>query len=337
MGGDAHRPVEYGWTVSGARILVSGMGAELGSRLTVLLESQPWAGEIVGFDIDPPRRRLRRAEFHRIDPRDRRRVVQLVREVDPHLIAHLAVYEPNARAGPAGAAQRSEAGAIGVLGAAAECPSVQAIVVRSGIEVYGRKRGAATRPDEGVAPEPTSAFGRTMLHVEAIAEQAGRAAGVPVALLRFAPVVGPHVPSPLGRYLRLPVVPVSLLADPAFSLLHIEDAARSVVAALQVHWNGPVNVVAPGAVTAVQAARLGGRLPLPLVGPEWPLARMAAAAAGAPLPDHVLELVHRGRTAAGGLAAHALGFVPASTTPEVVKHLYEWASVTHLRPQREVA
>ena len=86
---------------------MSGMGGELGTRVAALLEELPWVGDIVGVDIDPPRGRLRRATFHRIDPRDRRRTVELITRVDPHVVLHLGVYEPNARARPAGAAQRT--------------------------------------------------------------------------------------------------------------------------------------------------------------------------------------------------------------------------------------
>lgn len=319
------------------RVLISGMGGELGSRVAVLLEAQAWVGAIEGIDIDPPRRRLRKAHFHRVEPRDRRRTVELVKAFDPQIVLHLGVYEPHARANPRSAVERSGASAVNVLGAAAECPSLQAIVVRSGIEVYGRRRGAATRPDEQVPADPTSSFGRLLRAMELTAIEAAAAVGVPATLLRLAPVVGPHVPSPLGRFLRLPVVPVSLLADPAFSLLHVEDAARAILAAARAGWDGPVNVVAPGAVTASQAVRIGGRMPLPLVGPEWSMARLYAAAVGAPVPDHVLELVHRGRTADGSLARHAIAFEPVSTTPDVVKGLFKWATVTHLQPTKAVA
>ena len=61
------------------RVLVTGMGGELGTRVAQLLEQRPWADEIVGVDFVPPRRRLRRAEFRRIDPRDRDRLARVRR------------------------------------------------------------------------------------------------------------------------------------------------------------------------------------------------------------------------------------------------------------------
>ena len=43
------------------RILVSGMGGELGTRVTNLLEELGSVEAVVGFDLDPPRRRIPRA------------------------------------------------------------------------------------------------------------------------------------------------------------------------------------------------------------------------------------------------------------------------------------
>ena len=83
----------------GQRVLVSGMGGELGSLVASLLESEPWVGSILGIDVDPPRRRLRRSEFHLIEPSDRERIVDVVTRFDPHVLIHLAVWEPDARAG----------------------------------------------------------------------------------------------------------------------------------------------------------------------------------------------------------------------------------------------
>ena len=47
------------------RVLITGMGGELGTRVAQLIEQRSWAGEVVGVDFVPPRRRLRRAVFHR--------------------------------------------------------------------------------------------------------------------------------------------------------------------------------------------------------------------------------------------------------------------------------
>ena len=77
------------------------MGGGIGTRVTNLLEADERIDDILGVDIDPPRRRLYRAEFRRVDPRDRRKLVKIVRDFEPTAVVHLGVYEPNARCGPA--------------------------------------------------------------------------------------------------------------------------------------------------------------------------------------------------------------------------------------------
>ena len=315
------------------RILITGMGGELGTRVAQVLEAKRTVDEIVGTDFDPPRRRIRRVDFHRVDPRSEERLADLVREVDPTVLVHLGVYEPDARSSPAAASDMTAACTRAVLRAAGRSGSLERIVVRSGVEVYGRRRGSPLRPDESVAPDPTSPFGRSLLEVEDLAVNAGRRAGVPVTLLRFAPIVGPHFPSPLGRFLRLPVVTVGLLSDAPFSLVHQEDAASAIVAATRRDIDAAVNVAGAGAVTPRQAARMGGRAIVSTFGPGWIGARWLSDLVGAPLPGHVVELLLRGRTADGSSAAAALGVRPGFATPEVVKDLYEWASVTALRDE----
>lgn len=315
------------------RVFVTGMGGELGTRVAVLLEADPSIEAVAGVGITPPRRRLHRTDFHRVDPRNRARMLDLVRDFAPQVVVHLGVYEPDAQSTPPAALERTAAGTIVALGAAVEAGSLERIVMRSGIEIYGRRRGSPIRPDEDAPTEPSSPFGWSLHHAERIARAAAAEAEVPLTALRFAPLVGPHVPSPLGRLLRLPAAPYSPLSDLPFSLLHQEDAARAVVAAAtnqKAPHDGPVNVVGAGAVTPFQALRLGGRIPLPIVGPGWRFARVAAELAGAPVPDHVAELLTRGRTADGSACASLIGTAPEVSTPETVKHLFEWASVAYL-------
>ena len=316
--------------VRGQRLLVSGMGGELGSLVASLLEAEPWVGQLVGIDVDPPRRRLRRAEFHRIEPSDRERIVDVVTAFDPHVLIHLAVWEPDARAGTAHARQFTADATTAMVGAAAECPSLEAIIVRSGIEIYGRRSNSLTRPDETVAVHPTTEYGRMVQQVEEAAVAAAARVGVAAGALRLAPVLGPHVPSPLGRLLRQPMVPFSVLADPPFTVVEDADAARAFVAAAQRRLDRPVNVVAPGAVTGLQAVLRGRRIPLPMVGPEWAITRRLSHLFGAPIPDHVLEVMHRGRLADGALALEVLGVAPATSTPDVIDRLYAWPSVVRV-------
>lgn len=319
------------------RVLVTGMGGELGTRVTQLLEERSEVSEIHGVDFVPPRRRLRRAEFHRIDPRDREKLVAFVGEFAPDAVAHFGVYEPHSRMSPRDAKERTEACTVGAIGAAARTGKLERVAVRSGLEVYGRTRGLPAVPDEHSFLAPGSAYGRSCLEVEALCRGLGRRDGFAVATLRMASVVGSHVPSPLGRLLRLPLVPVPAFADPAFSLLHQEDAARAMVEALCAGYDGPLNVVGPGAATPWQAVRLGGRVPVPVFGPGWGAATRMAELAGAPVPEHVVELMQRGRTADGSRIAKVLGLDDFRSTQDVCIELYEWATVTPLHRIEAVA
>ena len=312
------------------RVLITGMGGELGSRVAQLLEDDPSFEDIAGLDFVPPRRRLRRSRFRRFDLSQIDAVSDFVAEVDPHLVIHLGVYEPHARSSPAGAVERTTNTTVAVLGAAARTGNLGHVVVRSGIEVYGRRRGSPSVPDEFVPPDPTSRFGRICLEVEQAAAGLGRRLQIPVTTLRLAPIVGSHLPSPLGRLLRLPVVPVSAIADPPFCMLHGEDAARAFALVARGDRGGILNLVAPGAATPWQAVRLGGRLPFPVVGPGWRAARRTAEFVGAPIPAHVIELLRRGRAADGVRAHHILGLHDLRDAQTILAELFEWASVTAL-------
>lgn len=317
------------------RVLVTGMGGELGTRVAQLLEARSDVAEVVGFDFVPPRRRLYRAQFRRIDPRDRARVVEFVSDFAPTVVAHFGVYEPASRMSPSSAAERTELCTIAALSAAARAGQLGYVVVRSGLEVYGPPRHQASVPDESVPPAPASPYGHSLLQVEALAAGLGRRHDIPVGALRYAPVVGSHVPSPLGRLLRLPTVPVPAFADRPFSLLHPDDAAEAMVAAVVRRVDGPLNVVGPGAATPWQAARLGGRVPVPVPPPAWGWASRFAEVAGAAIAPHVVELMRHGRTGLGARAVEALGLTDLHTSQQVLKELYEWARVVPLTPGQQ--
>ncbi len=310
------------------------MGSELGSLVATMLEAEPWVGSLEGVDVDPPRRRLRTAVFHRIEAHHRSQVVDVVTRFNPHVLIHIAVWEPDARVDTAHAQIFTQEAATSFLGAAAECPALEHIVLRSGASIYGRARGSLSRPDESAPVNPTTEFGRMAAQLEAAAADVSARTGVSIGAVRLAPVLGPHVPSPLGRLLRLPAVPFSALADPPFAVVRDSDAARALVAAARVGLAEPVNVVGPGAITAWQAILRGRRLPIPLFGPEWAIARRLSHLLGAPVPDHVVELLHRGRLVDGDRAKELLGVAPQHCTSEVIDRLFEWPSVIRVAPAR---
>ena len=230
------------------------MGGDLGSRVAALLEDQPWVGQLVGLDIDPPRRRMRRAEFHLVAPTDHDRVVETITSFNPHVVVHISVWEPHSRANPSTARQLTDDAATSILGAAAECTALESVIVRSGTEIYGRAHGAPTRPDESADVDPTSDYGRMLAGIERTAAAIGRRVGVTVGAIRMGTVLGPHVPSPLGRVLRMPAVPFSVLADPPFAVVEDVEVARAFVAAAERRLAEPVNVVANGAITALASS-----------------------------------------------------------------------------------
>ena len=252
------------------------------------------------------------------------------------MLIHIGVWEPDARTDPTDAISLTDRAATSMLGAAAECPSLEHVVVRSGIEIYGRGRGSLTRPDEFAPVAPTSEWGRTVADIEHTASNVADRIGVTTGAVRLGPVIGPHVPSPLGRLLRLPAVPFAAWSDPPFTVIRQIDAARALVAAAKRGLAEPVNVVAANAITVLQAAQRGRRMPLPLLAPQWALARRIGFLAGAPIPDHVEETLRRGRLADNRRMQELLGIVPEQTTPEVIDDLYSWPSVIR-RPAKKQA
>jgi len=128
-----------------------------------------------------------------------------------------------------------------------------------------------------------------------------------------------------------------VLADPPFAVVEDIEVARAFVEAARRGLAEPVNVVANGAITALQAARRGRRVPIPLIGPEWRIAKIVSGLFGAPIPDHVLEVLHRGRLADNSRMEELVGFRPKATTTEVIGRLYEWPTVVRIPPRQAVA
>jgi UDP-glucose 4-epimerase len=264
-------------------------------------------------------------------------VSQIILDFDPHVIVHLGVWEPNARLSPDEAERTTSDVGRAVFDAAHQAPSLEAVVVRSGLEVYGTRSHAPLTPTDTTTPAPASRFGRMLQFLERQAADLRAARGVAVANLRLASVLGAHVPSPLGRLLRLPAVPFLLPSDPPFTVIEDHDAALAFRLAASHRFDGAINVAADDTTTARRAALQGRRIPVPVVGPGWWVTEKIANLAGAPVPDHVIEMLRHGRLAHASDNAHLIRFAPRHSTREVIERLYEWPSVVRVPAAVQVA
>jgi UDP-glucose 4-epimerase len=262
---------------------------------------------------------------------------ELVAGFDPHVILHVGVWEPHARLATGAAQACTESVARAVFDAAHAANSLETVVVRSGTEIYGSHSYSPHIAVESTPIEPTTVYGRMCATIETQATDLRIAKGVNVCTLRLAPVLGAHVPSPLGRLLRMPVVPYHGLYNPAFSVVEDHDAATAFMLGADRDADGTANIVANGAISMLRALTMGRRVPAPAFGPGWWLARNMSNAAGAPIPDHVSELLEKGRQAASNEAAHLLRFAPAHTTTQVIDRLYTWPTVERIPAKVQVA
>ena len=313
--------------MSQQRLLVIGVGSELGSLAAALLEQDARFSEILGIDVHPPRRRLRRTTFVRIEHDESHSFVRHVVAHRPDVIVHLGVWEPHARLGTNDARKATGNYARALCDALTQLDGLSRLIVRSGLEVYGAPLQAPA--DEATPVAPTSTYGHMLTELEAMVNDAAPRAAT-VTTLRFAPVIGAHVPSPLGRLLRLPVIPIDPFSKATFQVVADDDAARAVVHAASHGIHGVVNVAAHDPTTVGAVARQGRRMVAPVVAHTWRVTASLTTLAGAPLPDHVVELIRHGRTAVSNI--RDIGYLPAHSTHDVIKRLYSWPSIVRIAP-----
>ncbi len=302
------------------RVLVAGMGSAIGTSVTRVLERNDNIEAIAGFDLEPPRRWMRRADFQFARPDDTDRVERIVAEFKPTVVVHAWVFEPRARSSPGQARARTVAGTETLLRAISKIDTVEHIAVRSGVSVYGSGSATPQRPNVATLPRPTSTFGDMLARVEERCFEVATKLGATVSAVRLAPIMASHLPNPLGRYLRLRIVPVPITAR-RFGVVHLVDGAAAIAAAATNRYDGVLNVMASGPVTPLQAITVGRRIPLPMLPVLFRLGRSLAEIPGTPLPEHIVELLSRGGIVESSDLS-GLGVTMTRTTTEALEDLY---------------
>jgi UDP-glucose 4-epimerase len=87
---------------------------------------------------------------------------------------------------------------------------------------------------------------------------------VEVAVLRFAPILGPTVSNMYTRFLSRPIAPVMMGHDPLMQFVHEQDASFALQRAVESHATGAFNIVGKGVLPYTTVLAMLGRVPLPM-------------------------------------------------------------------------
>lgn len=301
--------------------LITGVSRTLGSQLAAALESVPSIERIIGVDSvppDPPLDATRRTEFVRADIASAR-IEEIINAEKVDTVAHLGLIATPGEAG--GRAAMKDGNVIGAMRLFAACQrslTVGRLIVRSSAAVYG---SSPTDPsmfteDVDITSASRSGYAKDVVEVEGyLRGLARRRPEIAVTVLRFAHVLGPHVDSPLARYLRLPVVPTPAGYDPRLQFVHTEDATNVLVRTVLEHHPGTFNVAGRGVMWLSQALRRAGRPAVPMDPLTLRLLGGVARRTGLiSFTADQLELLRHGRAIDASRLSAELGASPAYTT-----------------------
>jgi UDP-glucose 4-epimerase len=313
--------------VAGRRVLITGVGSQVGSLLARRLESDPDVEHVAGLDTRRPKLALERTEFIEADIRD----PEIARRIPPTgadtLVHEQIVRQP----GPAMSSRAMhDVNVIGTLQLLAACertPTLRTIVVRGSAGIYGAEPHAPQFFDEEMArlfPLRTR-FQRDVAEIENYFDTyARRHTGVSCTMLRYQPAIGAGLRTQVTRYLAQPVCPTFMGFDPRIQLVDIDDALDALVAAVRNPVRGPVNVGCPGTIGLARMIRLAGKRALPIPSPLYGAVTSTGRRLGLDTQSDDFErLLHYGRGVDTSRLTEEVGYTPRRSTVEAVE---AWAA-----------
>lgn len=254
-------------------VLVTGASRFLGGSLVSQFAADDAVQRVIAIDDHEPLGRRgaewkeRGVQFLPVDITDPViRDIVVDNEVDT--VVHPAVRARPASCGGRGAMKDYNViGSMQLFAACHKAPSVRRVVVRSSSAVYGSspKDPAKFTEEMSALHPPRSAFARDLIDVEAAARGlARRRLDATVAILRFAPIVGPRLARRGVQYLGSHVTPIIAGRDPRVQLVHEQDTLSALTHAAATPVGGTFNIAGDGILSMSQAIRRSGRVELPL-------------------------------------------------------------------------
>jgi UDP-glucose 4-epimerase len=253
------------------RVLVTGAANRLGTVLAKELLADPSTELVVALDTRTPEIP---ADDRCIHVEADLRAPELPRLLAPHRIDAVVHNDVLQFPEPGRSARllhdTNVVGTIQLLAAAAAQPELRTVVLRSSATIYGSEPNAPAFFTEDMAtrfPQRTR-WQRDAAEVEKlVAAFARRRPEVAVTLLRFQPILGRTLDTPIMRLIGSPVIPTWMGFDPMVQVIHGDDAIEAMVLALRSGVRGPVNVAAPDTVSLSRVLRRLGKTAIPL--PGW--------------------------------------------------------------------
>ena len=242
-------------------VVVTGIAGNLGRTLTKQLHRTQ---RIVGIDRRPFPGAPKDVKLFQLDLR-KKKAEDVFRIHDVRAVIHMGIMHD-----PRMSAEEHHSfnvvGTTRLLDAVAKY-GVKKLVVLSSANVYGPSPDNSNFLSEDAPLMAASRFSgvRDLIEVDMLAQGFfWRHPDIETVILRPVHILGPTIRNAPSNYLRLQYPWMLAGFDPMLQLLHQDDAARAMVAALRPGLKGVYNVVGPGEVPLSAVLRELGRTPIPV-------------------------------------------------------------------------
>jgi UDP-glucose 4-epimerase len=308
---------------SGHVVALTGTRDFLGAGLVARCEGDPACRAVLALDAPAGSSLSPKVAAHEIDlarPGADARIAEVLRSAAADVVIHAAFLPAPTHQ----VEQMHELESIGTMNVLAACESsgIRQLVLWSQTFLYGaRPDNPALLPETWPLRAPVeSAFIRDKVGAERqVAEFARRFPDVKVAVLRSAPIVGPHAVGIVPALLARTFVPVAAGFDPLMQVVHEYDVLDAFKRVVDGGHSGVFNIVGGGVLPVTTALLVAGRVPVPV--PPGMLRRLfdmlwavRASDASGPLVDYLMYPC----VADGSRAARELAFRPTYSSQEAI-------------------
>lgn len=305
------------------RIAITGASSFLGERILRRLIREGHGDDLVVIDVAEPSISEASIHFHKVDltePAADQAMLDLFKADGIDTVLHMAFFT-NPRRDTTNAHELESIGTLAVLAAAAAA-SVKNFVMRSFTFVYGARGQNPALIRETTPLPPRSGLAWLQDKVEAEEHAALFAKRYPemaVRVLRFAPLLGPHVRTFYSRIFDRRLVPTLLGYDPLLQLLHPDDAEEALFRAIFSAARGAINIAPRGVLPLASAIHLSGKVkaPVPHLAAYWAVDALYAAGL-VEAPSGFIDYVRYPCVADGEKAKRDLDFVAKYSSREAV-------------------